>query len=444
MLRFCKDPKSAVGRIVVYDLSRFARNMLDQLFTEKELKDVGIRLESVREPTEDTALGRLHRNTLAVYNQFDNDNRSERTVAGMTQAAKVGRFPFKAPIGYINVSQHRGHNLIPDPRTAPLIRKGFELFATGLQSQAEVLKQLNSLGLTTRKGTPMSAQSFQKLLVNPVYAGWVSIPTWGLKCQGSFEPIVSQIDFDTVQDLIQGRKIVAKAYDHNNPDFPLRVFLRCGLCGSPVTGGWSTGKRKKYAYYRCRQSQCDLNNIGRDDLESKFIQLLKRLTPAPELVADFTSTVRGEWTRRQGDAEAAYAAVQQKLTKVRQRKDKLVDLRLDGDIDQTTYEQQDERLNKDIEAAQVELRKVESQFLDLDGVLTFAEKIVTSPARLWLESSVDQRQKLQMALFPSGLSFDGLEFGTPASSSFFSMLSRISGDQSLLASPTGFEPVLSP
>ena len=44
MLRFCKDPKSAVGRIVVYDLSRFARNMLDQLFTEKELKDVGIRL----------------------------------------------------------------------------------------------------------------------------------------------------------------------------------------------------------------------------------------------------------------------------------------------------------------------------------------------------------------------------------------------------------------
>ena len=121
-----------------------------------------------------------------------------------------------------------------------------------------------------------------------------------------------------------------------------------------------------------------------------------------------------------------------------------MDLRLDGDMDKTTYKQQDERLTKDIEAAQVQLRLAESQFLDLEGVLAFAEKIVTCPARLWLESSVDQRQRLQMTFFPGGLSFDGEAFGTPVSSSFFSMLSVISGDQSLMASPTGFEPVLSP
>ena len=444
MLRFCKEAKNAVGYIVVYDLSRFARNMLYQLHTEKELKEVGIRLESVREPSEDTAIGRLHRNTLAVYNQFDNDNRSERTIAGMTQAANVGRFPFRAPIGYLNIGQKRGHNLIPDAKTAPLIRKGFELFATGLQSKAEVLKQLTGLGLTTGKGVPMSAQTFQKLLINPLYAGWVRIPKWGMVCPGNFEPIVSQQIFDAVQDVLQGRKVVAKAYDHNNPDFPLRVFLRCGICGSPVTGGWSTGKKSKYAYYRCRQSKCELRSVPRDDLESKFVQLLKRLTPAPELVADFMSIVRGEWTRRQGDADATYAAIQQKLTRARQRKDKLVDLRLDGDMDQNTYKEQDERLSKDIDAAQVELRQAESQFLDLEGVLIFAEKIVTSPARLWLESSVDQRQRLQLTFFPSGLAFDGEGFGTPASSSFFSTLSSISGGESLLASPTGFEPVLSP
>ena len=444
MLRFCKDPKSAVGRIVVYDLSRFARNMLDQLFTEKELKDVGIRLESVREPTEDTALGRLHRNTLAAYNQYDNDNRSERTVAGMTQAAKVGRFPFKAPIGYINVSQHRGHNLIPDPKTAPLIRKAFELFATGLQSKAEVLKQLNMLGLTTRKGLPMSAQTFQKLLVNPIYAGWVAIPKWGMKCQGSFEPIVGQHLFDTVQDVLQGRTVVAKAYDHNNPDFPLRIFVRCGICGEPITGGWSTGKNKKYAYYRCRRAKCDLRSVGREDLESKFILVLKHLTPAPDLVAEFMTTVRGAWKGRQGDAEAAYAAIQQRLDHARQRKDKLVDLRIDGDINQATYKEKDERLSTDIEAAEVELRQVESQFLDLEGVLAFAEKIITSPARLWLESSLDQRQRLQQTFFPNGLTFNGEEFGTHLNSSFFSLLKGVSEGESLLASPTGFEPVLSP
>jgi hypothetical protein len=172
------------------------------------------------------------------------------------------------------------------------------LFATGLKSKAEVLKQLNGLGLTTRKGFPMSIQTFQKLLVNPIYAGWVVIPKWGMKCQGNFEPIVGQHLFDTVQDVLQGRTVVSKAHDHNNPDFPLGVFARCGMCGMPMTGGWSTGKNKKYAYYRCRRSKCDLINIRRDDLESKFIQLLKQLTPSPELVTGFMSTVRGEWTRR--------------------------------------------------------------------------------------------------------------------------------------------------
>jgi DNA invertase Pin-like site-specific DNA recombinase len=444
MLRYCKDVKNAVGYIVVYDLSRFSRNMLDQLATEKNLREAGIRLESVMEPTDDTAVGRWQRNMLAVNNQFDNDKRSERTIAGMTQAARIGRFPFKAPVGYINVSQQRGQNLIPDPIMAPLIRKAFELFATATYSKAEVLSKVNTLGLATRKGCPMPIQTFQRLLVNPIYAGWVTIPKWGVKFQGMFDPIVSQHVFDAVQDVLEGRKIVAKAYDHNNPDFPLRIFVRCAICEAPMTGGWSTGKKKKYAYYRCRNSNCGLKNIGRDDLEAKFIGLLQNLTPSSDLTGEFVSAVRNQWKRRQGDTEAAYAAIQQRLAKIHQRKNHLVDLRLDGDMDQATYKEQDERFNQDIEAATVDLRRSESNFLDFEGLLTFAEKIVRSPARLWMESSLDQRQRLQQTFFPSGITYDGHEFRTPVSDSFFSVLTGFFDAESRLASPMGFEPMLSP
>jgi site-specific DNA recombinase len=443
MLSFCKDHKNGVGFIVVYDLSRFARNMLDQLDTERELRESGVRLESVMEPAEDTAAGRLHRNMLAAWHQFDNDRRSERTVAGMTQAAKRGRFPFKAPIGYINVSQHQGHNLIPDPKIGPLITKAFELFATGNYRKAEVLKKVNALGLATRKGQPMSMQTFQKLMENPIYAGWVVIPKWDMRVQGAFEPLVTQHTFDTVQDVLRGRKVVAKAYDRNNKDFPLRRFVRCGLCGTPMTGGAPKGKLKRYPYYWCRKG-CSFGNIRRDDLEEKFIRLLQWLRPSTDLVAEFKNSVRSEWKRRQGDAEAAYAAIQTRLAKARERKDKLINLRLDGDIDQSTYREQDDRLTKEIDAAGVELRQAESQFLDLEGVLGFAEKIVTAPTRMWLESSIDQRQRLQQVLFPQGLTFDGKAFGTPANSSFFDLLRGYFEVESLLASPTGFEPVLSP
>ena len=378
MLRFCKDKKNAVGYIIVYDLSRFARNMLDQLSTEKDLLESGVRLVSVLEPTEDSAAGRLSRNILAVMHQFDNDRRAERTVAGMTQGAKSGRFMFKAPIGYINVSQKQGKNLIPDPKTAPLIMKGFELFATGLHQKTEVLKQLNSMGLTTHQGHSVSTQTFDRMLVNPVYAGWVTIPKWGMRFQGNFEPIVSQSVFDAVQDVLEGRKIVAKAYERNNSDFPLRVFARCAVCGEPLTGGWSTGKRKKYAYYRCRQSGCGLNNIRRDDLQSKFIALLKRLTSAQDVLSECMEAVRDEWKKRQGDSEAAYAAIQKRLERLRQRKNRLVDLRLDEELNETAFAEQDKRLTADIEAAEMELRQTESEFLDLEGVLAFAEKVFSA------------------------------------------------------------------
>lgn len=51
-------------------------------------------------------------------------------------------------------------------------------------------------------------------------------------------------------------------------------------------------------------------------------------------------------------------------------------------------------------------REAESQFLDLDGVLTFAEKIVTVPTRLGVESLIDQRQRLQQVFFPEVLTFE--------------------------------------
>ena len=46
-----------------------------------------------------------------------------------------------------------------------------------------------------------------------------------------------------------------------------------------------------------------------------------------------------------------------------------------------------------------------------EGVLGFAEHVLTNAARLWVELGIDGKQDLQQALFPQGLSFDGQGFG---------------------------------
>lgn len=82
-----------------------------------------------------------------------------------------------------------------------------------------MIRRFVLLLLTTRTGRSMSMQTFQKILENPIYAGWATIPKWGLKFPGVFRANRQRV-FDTVQDVLHGRRVVAKAYDHNNPDFP--------------------------------------------------------------------------------------------------------------------------------------------------------------------------------------------------------------------------------
>jgi len=49
-----------------------------------------------------------------------------------------------------------------------------------------------------------------------------------------------------------------------------------------------------------------------------------------------------------------------------------------GNVDQATYKDQSARMEAEIDKASQELRAAESEFLDLEGILGFAEKIITS------------------------------------------------------------------
>jgi hypothetical protein len=71
-------------------------------------------------------------------------------------------------------------------------------------------------------------------------------------------------------------------------------------------------------------------------------------------------------------------------------------------------------------------------------------KIIMRPERLWVESSLEQRQRLQKTLFPNGIELDGEGFGTDSTPLFYSLLEIDLDDDYGLASPTGFEPMISP
>jgi len=131
LLKYCRTHKGKVHFVVVYNLTRFAREKYDHFALRAHLKSLGISLRSATEPIDDTSTGKLMEGVLAAFAQFDNDVRSERTRAGMRAALELGRWTFPAPLGYLNAPKWSGKSLIPDPERAPLVRQMFEDYASG-------------------------------------------------------------------------------------------------------------------------------------------------------------------------------------------------------------------------------------------------------------------------------------------------------------------------
>jgi uncharacterized protein len=192
-------------------------------------------------------------------------------------------------------------------------------------------------------------------------------------------------------------------------------------------------------------------HAGLSDLLDKVNQTIEMSHPEPpEFIAQedrvlVVGSAKGRIKATNGTFEDHWVfAITVRNGKATTRNDRLITLRLDEEIDDQTFKQQSANLRYEIAEAERELRNAESNYLDLEGILAFAKKIITSPSRLWLESSLDQRQRLQKTFFPDGLTYGECGFETAPISSFFRLLGGFVDCESRLASPTGFEPVLSP
>ena len=152
LLKYCRTHKGKVHFVVVYNLTRFAREKYDHFALRAHLKSLGISLRSATEPIDDTSTGKLMEGVLAAFAQFDNDVRSDRTRAGMKAALELGRWTFPAPLGYLNAPKWSNTSLVHDPERGPLVRQAFEDLATGQYTKQEVIARATEAGLRSRKG----------------------------------------------------------------------------------------------------------------------------------------------------------------------------------------------------------------------------------------------------------------------------------------------------
>ena len=194
----------------------------------------------------------LRRDELNRAEDFS-DQHSEKTSARMKAAFEDGRWCRPAPLGYRSVgTKIKGSpNIVPVEPEASLVVKAFEIGHSGPRSSVRPSSHLDRERFRSKKGNKLTLHVFLKMLRNPVYIGEMKSKKWGTR-KGLHEPLISDHVFRNVQRILSGKAPIAAPYERNREDFPLRRFLRCSECNTPLTGGPSkSASGKKYDYYHC-------------------------------------------------------------------------------------------------------------------------------------------------------------------------------------------------
>lgn len=316
--------------ILLWKFSRFARSREDSILYKSMLRrDLGIEVVSISEPVGDDKMSIIIEAMIEAMDEYYSINLAEEVRRGMTQRVRQGRPNTYAPIGY----RMQDGAYVPDPETAPVVRKIYEDFAAG-RGLLQIAHDLTAMGIRTRFGNPIENRGVKYILRNPVYIGKVRwTPTgrtnrvWDnpetLVIDSEHEPLVPRALYDQVQAMLDERERTHSRYTREDgKPFALKGLVRCSCCGATLTrqsgrpdskGGPSL-QCYNYAHGRCPESHsiqiAKLTNAVLDQITEDFRRL------------DF-GILSADGKRLQSDNSAALLARQlareeQKLERIRE------------------------------------------------------------------------------------------------------------------------------
>lgn len=398
---------SGVDFVVVYDLSRLARDTFDHLAIQRQLETHGIRLRAATQNLEDSAEGKFVQTVLSATNELENALRRRKVLAGMQEAVRRGRWVWAAPLGYRwRGGEERKRTLELDPDVAPHLRWAFEAAARGLHSAPEILSALADRGLRVPRAT------LYRAFRNPLYAGRIVVPEWGVDTTGSHEPLV---DFATFRAASRGTSARRSYSTGESAAFPFRQITRCGGCGRGIAGYFAKGKGKgtgRWPYYRCQACRV---SVAARRLEDQFASLLDGLSATPRQLDALAEVLRDVQGRREATRRERATVAVRALAAERQRLAKLTEAFVYREaLPEAEYRRMRTEHEQRVSTLEQEASLALGPAVDFEPAWRVARELLQTPLVAWdllLESS---RPAFLRGLFPAGLTWEPAgQFRTP-------------------------------
>ncbi len=348
MLKLLRTGKS--DGVIIHKIDRSARNLKDWADLG-ELIDHGIAVHFANESLDlHSRGGRLSADIQAVIAADYIRNLREETRKGFYGRLKQGVYPLPAPVGYID--EGRGKPKTPDPDKAPLVRRAFELYATGHHNLDTLGHEAFRMGLRNRNGGRVTRNGLSVMLNNPFYIGLIRLRRTGETFQGAHQAIITPSLFDRVQHVLTGKfNARSKRYD-----FVFRKMLTCEHCEFSLIGELQKG----HVYYRCHTRGCPTTTVRHDVVHDRMRQLLEPL----QLDEQEREYVRGRITRLKADwgsqRDGEVVALRLRLRNLQERLGRLTDAFVDGHVEKALFEERKT-------AVLLERRHMEEQIAEIEA-----------------------------------------------------------------------------
>ena len=377
--------KDEFDLIVAKEVSRFSRDTIDSLFYTRKLLDYNVCVyflsDNIITASND---GELRLTIMSSMAQDEVRKISERTKFGFKRAIEKGTV-----LGTNNIWGYKKEKgkLVIDEMEAPLIRTIFDTYANNQKIGLKKLSiELAKQGYYNRNGNVIHQNTLKKIIQNPKYKGYY---TGGLstvvdyrtkkrnfydkkewKVSKDYEkvpPIVSEELWEKANQKLLSRSKSAKMYQKHQTIYPLSGKLYCKKhkCGF-VRKIRHYKNKEDVIYWYCRdfhkkgKKNCVPACFKEEDLYNILLIVFKKYEIYKEEIAEDLMSFYIEFSKEEENIEKEEKIINE-IKVLENKKDKLLDLTLDGFLSKKESQLKKVSIEKEISNLNVKLKEIEDK-----------------------------------------------------------------------------------
>jgi len=388
MVKFLRQDQS-IKAIIAFRVDRITRNYRDhvsmdimRLEYDKELHFVADGLVL----TKDSRANDIQDWDLKAFlaKQQINRLRDDALNTIETKLSK-GELPGPARYGYKNITVGpRQKDVIPDSFKAGVVRKAFELYATGVYSMSQVVKYLKD-----NFRVNMSKGQLDAILKNPFYYGLILHK--GKEYPHRYQPLIDKALFDQVQAVKAGYS--KKKYKYAGLPYIYRGLIKCKECGCTIT---VEQKKGRYIYYHCTEFKGKHNAawIEEQELTDHFSLIFNRMKIPDSEIKLLLERFKAAHGAQIEFYKTQSAHFQAEITKYQNRIERLYVDQLDERITKDVYDKFYKEFRQEQQNYQNKLNQLQkiddSYYITVDTILNIASKA----EELFRSSEMDQKREI--------------------------------------------------